>query len=199
MFEVVNYNTIYNFAVSSLQKGKKLKDNILESSFFRSESPFLPGTGSEKIVQPIEGEPKQLASITTSKGIDSTPNTVADKESAIFPANNPSLEYLNDVEEDTSAVEYLGGVEEDTSAMVPPALQHNVIVRNLTASWKDEKVDKEDTEKEKKMVEKKDKEAEAGEEAEEEAEEEGEKEVLKNVSFEVSRVWKYSIMCNMDK
>ena len=70
---------------------------------------------------------------------------------------------LSGIEGGASAMANHYGIEGGDSVMVPPSLQHSVIVRNLTATWKDEKDTKE--------VEK--------------------KEALKNISFEVSQVWKY--------
>ena len=70
---------------------------------------------------------------------------------------------LSGIDGGASAMANYSGIDVGASVMVPPSLQHGIIVRNLTATWKDEKDTKE--------VEK--------------------KETLKNISFEVSQVWKY--------
>lgn len=117
----------------------------MESSFFRTESPFLPGS------RRIKPSTEDHASIAFSHGTNCTTNSTADKEV-------------------------------DSFAVVPPALQNSIIVRNLSVTWKDEKKDTEE-ELDKKKKKRKKKNMDVEEEVEEE-----EKEALKNVSFTVSRV-----------
>ena len=123
----------------------ELGDNVLESSFHQSESSFLPRIWRKKIGN--MQKPIQLATITIFFNYSIDSSSVS----------------LSGIEGAASAMANYSGIDGGASVIVPSSLQHSIIVRNLTATCKDEKDTKE--------VEK--------------------KETLKNISFEVSQVWKY--------